>query len=746
MLKIPALKAHLRAAVIPGEGVLLLSEDGAKVLHGAAYEKVVPMIDGRHSADDIADALAGQVDAARVYFALARMEEQGHLAAPAPDLAPSVAGFWQAAGADARAVQDAHATRRVALMTVGGVDAAPLRAALATAGLAEETPEGADLWIVLADDYLRPELRDINDRALAAERPWVLARAGGREQWLGPYFEPGATACWECLQRRLTRNRATHRFAAAKMDVQGPLVPPVGLAVTQAATCHAVVLETALILAGLPTALKGQVVSRDWVTHSQQTHVLTPNPLCPACGTPAEPAARAMELGAGLAAFQSDGGHRSVSPETTLAAYRHLVSPITGVVNLLQPATPPDETLAHVYVAGSNAARPIGSLRDLKRSLRSSSAGKGVSEAQAKVSALCEALERSSGEIAGDEVRVRRAWRDWPAGEAIHPNAIMGYSEAQFADREAQNAKQSVFNITPRPLPDDLAVDWTPLWSLTEKRFKHLPTQLVYYGVDGGRSGPDFYAMGCSNGNAAGNTREEALLQGFFELVERDATALWWYNRLRRRGVATDTFNDPYLPRIARHYREKHGRETWALDLTSDLGIPVFVALSREVDAPQERILFGLGCHLDARIALQRAYAEMNQMLGLATAEVEGKIEDPETLHWLQTATVENQPYLAPDPAQAPARHEDFPVQHSGDFLADINHCLSILDRAGLEMLVLDQTRAELGLPVVKVVVPGLRHFWARYAPGRLYDVPVRMGWLDRPLAEAELNPIPIFV
>ena len=61
-------------------------------------------------------------------------------------------------------------------------------------------------------------------------------------------------------------------------------------------------------------------------------------------------------------------------------------------------------------------------------------------------------------------------------------------------------------------------------------------------------------------------------------------------------------------------------------------------------------------------------------------------------------------------------------------------------------MMVLNQTRAEIGLPVVKVIVPGLRHFWARYAPGRLYDVPVRLGWLRAPTPEEELNPIPMFL
>lgn len=72
--------------------------------------------------------------------------------------------------------------------------------------------------------------------------------------------------------------------------------------------------------------------------------------------------------------------------------------------------------------------------------------------------------------------------------------------------------------------------------------------------------------------------------------------------------------------------------------------------------------------------------------------------------------------------------------------------CQRLVEERGLEMMVLDQTRPEIGLPVAKVIVPGLRHFWARFAPGRLYDVPVSLGWLDRPLAEDELNPIPMFL
>ncbi len=61
-------------------------------------------------------------------------------------------------------------------------------------------------------------------------------------------------------------------------------------------------------------------------------------------------------------------------------------------------------------------------------------------------------------------------------------------------------------------------------------------------------------------------------------------------------------------------------------------------------------------------------------------------------------------------------------------------------------MLVLDQTRPGIGLPVIKVIVPGLRHFWTRFAPGRLYDVPVKMGWLDKPRKDMDLNPVAMFM
>ncbi len=68
--------------------------------------------------------------------------------------------------------------------------------------------------------------------------------------------------------------------------------------------------------------------------------------------------------------------------------------------------------------------------------------------------------------------------------------------------------------------------------------------------------------------------------------------------------------------------------------------------------------------------------------------------------------------------------------------------CMQLTQSKDLDFLVLDQTRPDVGVPVVRVVVPGLRHFYRRFAPGRLYDVPVKLGLRAQPLAESELNPL----
>lgn len=745
----PVFKAHLQVSVIPGEGVLVLSDVGSRALYGKVYECLAPLIDGSRDADALVDSLAGKVARAKVYYALMLLEKNGYITESEPGLPLRTAAFWHGMGVEPRAAIAAIQSRPVRVHAVGEVDATPLNKALSGLGavLAHEGP--ADFEVVVTDDYLRGDLAGLNAAALESGRPWMLIKPIGHELWVGPILEPGKTGCHRCLADRLARNRPVHKFVAEMNGGREP--PPASRAAVSAtidAACYLAAVEVVKFLAGVKGGLEGRVLSLEVHAWGAESHELLKHPACPACGAGQAAQSLPVELANRKVTFMQDGGHRTRSPEQTLKKYQHLVSPITGAVQMLTPVHNADG-LVHVYMAGHNHAFKIECLSFLKASLRNASSGKGISESQAKASALCEAIERYSGERTGGEVILTasfREMRDRFGDDAIHPNDVMRFSDRQLAEHEAWDMKQSKFNRVPEPLDESARIDWTPVWSLTHMRHRYLPTQLLYYQSKAGEDCDAFYCVSCSNGNASGNNLEEAVLQGFCELVERDAVALWWYNRLKKPGVVVESFDEPYLLDLIGYYQTL-GREVWALDLTSDLGIPSFAAVSRLCNGPEERILFGLGSHLDARIALQRSFAELNQMLGLAEGGEAGKlsIEDDETVTWLKTATLASQPYLVPDGRVAARRREDYPCRHSGDLLEDILLCRRIVEKKGMEVLVLDQTRPDVQMPVVKVIVPGLRHFWARFAPGRLYDVPVEMGWLPRRLAEEELNPIAMF-
>ena len=186
----------------------------------------------------------------------------------------------------------------------------------------------------------------------------------------------------------------------------------------------------------------------------------------------------------------------------------------------------------------------------------------------------------------------------------------------------------------------------------------------------------------------------------------------------------------------------------WVLDVTADLGIPAFVAVSRRPGGETEDIIYGAGAHADPRIAALRAVCELNQCLTWLPLPDGGgsgpAIDDPLALRWWKTAKLADHPWLAPAAGAPPRGRADYPVPASADAREDVERHRALVEAKGMEFLVLDQTRPDIAMPVVRVIVPGLRHFWERLAPGRLYDVPVAMGWRDTPLAEGELNPAPV--
>lgn len=430
----------------------------------------------------------------------------------------------------------------------------------------------------------------------------------------------------------------------------------------------------------------------------------------------------------GLRRLADEGGHRSATPAMTLARLADLVSPITGIVSSLGPL-PQRPALRPVYAA-SYLVCPVDDVPAFDDFHRSS-LGKGKSAEQAQVSALCEALERWSAIAQGDEPQRRATWRSL-AGEALRPDALLNFSPAQYAGRLAWNQQTTdPRRQVPLPADDDLEIAWTAAWSLTHHCRRYLPSAYCYshFKVAAHEAVCSFNP----NGHAAGNCLEEAILQGFLELAERDAVALWWYSRALRPGVDLASFDDPYFTALVAHYAAI-GWALWVLDISTDLQIPCFVGLARSQAG--DGWCIGFGSHLDASLAVQRALTEVNQLFGL----------DPtRPVPWSSEALARDD-FLWPAPTLGLRQRADYPADCPDDLRDEVLLCVERARHIGLETLVLDVTRADAGLSVAKVVVPGLRHFWPRFGPGRLYDAPAAMGWVPHQLTEAGLNPAHLFL
>lgn len=742
----PTFKKYFHVEPVDSEGVFLLSEFGHYVLTGKLNELVVPLIDGKRTADEIASLLSHEASLAEIYYALILLHQKGHIEEAEEEMSPNDAAFWSSLGVDARSAKEKLSQARIKLTALSSNGVTLMESALNSVGLS--TGLAGDFSIVIADDYLQPELEKVNQEALHTGRPWMLVKPAGTILWIGPIFVPGTTGCWQCLAQRLRGNREVESFLENKGKV-GPFpVSRATLSTTlQSALNMAAVHAARWIVCGANPQLESKIVTFDVHSLTTQSHELIKRPQCLACGDPHQYSQATMiGLENQEKTFVMDGGHRSVTPEETFKKYEKHISAITGVVSSLTQLTDVVGGPLKVYAAGHNFAMKNDSLYFLRDGLRSKSAGKGMTDIQARTSALCEAIERYCGVYRGEEPRRKATYKE--LGEAaIHPNLCMNYSDRQYSERLQWLARGSRFQIVPLPFREDVSLDWTPIWSMREKKFKYIPSSYCYYGYPNPEQ--EFFCWADSNGNAAGNTLEEAIYQGFLELVERDSVCLWWYNRVQCPAVDLDSLDEPYIQQLKVYY-ESINREFWVLDLTADLEIPAFAAVTRRVDHPVEDIVIGFGAHLDARVGILRAITEMNQFIPAVLKKGEDNnteytFHDQESIHWWKTATLANQPYLRPT-ANLVKKVSDYRQLCSHNVSDDVLMCISLAESLGMETLVLDQTRPDVGLKVVKVVVPGMRHFWARFAPGRLYDVPVKLGWLTRPLTEEQLNPIPMFV
>jgi ribosomal protein S12 methylthiotransferase accessory factor len=227
--------------------------------------------------------------------------------------------------------------------------------------------------------------------------------------------------------------------------------------------------------------------------------------------------------------------------------------------------------------------------------------------------------------------------------------------------------------------------------------------------LDWSRSHPDAgLLLGTSTGLASGNTRSEALCHALFEVVERDAEWRWNRRSFRARdatAVRVDSIEAPSLRGLLdRFAHARISASVW--DMTSDVGIPTYSCSIGDADPfGGIRTFGGSGCHLSKEIALSRALTEAAQS---RLTFIAGSRDD------LFPDEYDSRVEEAAAGAQAKAPTADFNIRRSAPlgqtFDEDLTTSLELLGNAGFpRVIAVDHTRSEFGIPVVSVVVPGMR-------------------------------------
>jgi YcaO-like protein with predicted kinase domain len=381
------------------------------------------------------------------------------------------------------------------------------------------------------------------------------------------------------------------------------------------------------------------------------------------------------------------GTHRTRSPAETFSEYARFM-PAMGITRLANLTG-----LDHIGLPVYTAIRPTA------RSLTTAQ-GKGLTAEAAKVSALMESIEAWHAE----QIELPLRW------------------ESYLAQRETA----PVVDVTGLPLmegrilPHDRPWFWVEGYDLVQQHAVWVPFDAVTLNLV---FPPDFQPifLPSSNGLASGNHLLEAIVHGLCEVIERDAATLWRLtDDWRPLDLATvdDTACIQVLDLLARA-----GVHVAAWDLTADSGVPAYGCVIMEhpdqLHARGLGVYDGYGCHLSPGVALLRALTEAVQCRCSYIAGSRDdifyreyqRLTDDSMLRgaWNEiTTTTALQPF------------DSRPSLATDSFEEDLAILLSALRCSGItSVVVVNLTKPAIEIPVVKVLVPGLKG---------LSDVNIRAG------------------
>ena len=382
------------------------------------------------------------------------------------------------------------------------------------------------------------------------------------------------------------------------------------------------------------------------------------------------------------------GTHRACSPAETVIRLQPLLARfgITRVANLTG--------LDRLGIPVVMVCRP---------NARSSAVfhGKGVDLASAKASGIMEAIET------------------WHAEQT---DLILRFgSQSDLPDHNLIDLDK-LPQVSGHPPKANSPMLWAQGQDLLSRCSIWLPFELVHANssVDGPSASGLF--AGSTNGLASGNHISEAISHALCEVIERDATSLWRRSSVkaqdfRRLDLSTVT-NEMALGLVRR--MQEHDLEAAVWDITTDVGVPAFQCLVTDRTESTSHFGSGAGCHPTPEVALLRALTEAIQVRMTYIVGSREDIEPDDYTPATRRARAVGAGSLMR--LRGPMRSYSATARYKFEnFEQEVEWILDRLRKVGVrQVATVDLTRPEFGIPVVRVVVPGLEgsDHHAGYVPG----------------------------
>ncbi|MBF4469565.1 MAG: YcaO-related McrA-glycine thioamidation protein [Methanobrevibacter arboriphilus] len=380
--------------------------------------------------------------------------------------------------------------------------------------------------------------------------------------------------------------------------------------------------------------------------------------------------------------------HRAIEPSKTIAEYKDKlkIAGITRVTDITH--------LDRIGIPVFSAIRPTA--QDGGVSIY---AGKGAKKDQAKASAMMEGFERYSAEKQSiDDENSKLATLSEMDGEKfIHPDDLIISNEVKSLDFEKERK-----------------IEWTLTKDIITENDYYIPSNAIFHPyIPKDAKNTSAIFKGNTNGLASGNVLEEAVLHGMLEVIERDAWSIFELTKKNKKCINIDNIENPLINELLEKFKKEY-INIKLMDLTADIDIPTIAATADDTILKDPALLtLGIGTHLNPEIAVLRALTEVAQS---RATQIHGTREDTSRAVLMRKAGYErmkkiNKHYFEEE-NNVIIDLSDIEDKSTDSLKKDIEITTNELKRNNIdEILFKNLTRKEIGINVVRVIIPGTENF-----------------------------------